>query len=199
MLAGLDPRFLDRLWFPLGAQTQGGDAPGGAGRPVSRPPADAESQEACFLGGADYREFLARHGVDAGEGPIVDESGREVGRHNGFWRYTPGQRRGLGIATGSPVYALSTDASTNTVVVGPRESLARTRVTSRAGRLFVPVERAEAKLRYRSPATPACVEARPRGFQLELDEPAYGVAPGQAAVLYDEDVVVGAGLISSAS
>jgi tRNA-specific 2-thiouridylase len=195
MLAGLDPRFLDRLWFPLGSQTK--EETRRAARAAGLEAAGrAESQEACFLGGADYREFLARHGVGRGEGAIVDESGREVGRHAGFWRYTPGQRRGLGVSSAAPVFALRTDARTNTVVVGPRDSLARTQVTARAGRLFLPVKRAEAKLRYRSPAAPARVERRSRGFRLALDVPAYGVAPGQAAVLYDEDVVVGAGLIS---
>jgi len=82
-------------------------------------------------------------------------------------------------------------------VIGPRESLARTRIAVRSGRLHVPVDRAEAKLRYRSPGASASVEPTARGFRLALDEPAYGVAPGQAAVLYDEDVVVGAGLISA--
>jgi tRNA-uridine 2-sulfurtransferase len=198
MLGALEPRFLDRLWFPLGSQTKeetrraaqqaGLEA---AGRP--------ESQEACFLAGSDYREFLARHGVEAGGGAIVDESGREVGRHAGFWRYTPGQRRGLGVRGSARVYALRTEARTNTVVIGPRESLARRYVAARAGRLYLPVERVEAKLRYRSPAARARVEARGRGFALELDEPAYGVAPGQAAVLYEEDAVVGAGVISSAA
>ena len=67
------------------------------------------------------------------------------------------------------------------------------------GRLFVPVTRADAKLRYRSPAVPAAVEETASGFRLELDEPAYGVASGQAAVLYDGDVVVGSGLIASAA
>jgi tRNA-uridine 2-sulfurtransferase len=86
----------------------------------------------------------------------------------------------------------------NVVVVGPRESLARRRVGVR-GRLFAPVERAEAKLRYRSPAVGASVEAGATGFRLRLDEPAYGVAKGQAAVLYDGDAVVGSGLISSAA
>jgi tRNA-specific 2-thiouridylase len=198
MLAGLDPRFLDRLWFPLGEQTKhetraSARAAGleAAGRP--------ESQEACFLGGSDYREFLARHGVGASDGPILDESGRELGRHAGFWRYTTGQRRGIGAATGTALYAVRTDARTNAVVVGPRESLARTRVTARTGRLFLPVERAEAKLRYRSPTAPARVEEQARGFRLQLDEPVYGVAPGQSAVLYDEDVVVGAGVISAAA
>jgi tRNA-specific 2-thiouridylase len=198
MLAGLDPRFLDRLWFPLGTQTK--DETRRAARDAGLEAAGrAESQEACFLGGSDYREFLARQGAEPAEGPLVDESGREVGRHRGFWRYTPGQRRGLGVSSSAPLYALRTDARTNTVVVGPRESLARTRVTATIGRLYLPVRRAEAKLRYRSPAASASVEAHGRGFRLELDEPAYGVATGQAAVLYSEDVVVGAGLISAAA
>ena len=130
--------------------------------------------------------------------PSWTRGGREVGRHDGFWRFTPGQRRGLGVATGRPVYALGTDPVTNTVVVGPRESLARSTVDARHGRLFVPVERVEAKLRYRSPAAPASVAADGRGFRLDLDAPAYGVAVGQAAVLYEDDAVVGAGTISSA-
>jgi tRNA-specific 2-thiouridylase len=124
----------------------------------------------------------------------VDENGREVGRHSGHWRFTPGQRKGLGLAAPQPLYALSSDARTNSVVVGPRSALARTTVDA-AGRLYVPVERAEAKLRYRSDPIPARVEATGSGFRLFLEVPSYGVAPGQAAVLYDGDVVVGAGKI----
>ena len=97
------------------------------------------------------------------------------------------------------MYALETTPRTNTVVVGPRESLARTKVGVGSGRLFVPVERVEAKLRYRSPSAPARVEATSRGFRLTLDRPVYGVATGQSAVLYEDDAVVGAGLIASAS
>jgi tRNA-uridine 2-sulfurtransferase len=195
MLAGVDPRLLSRLWFPLGEQgkaktrAQARDA----GLAVAERP---ESQEACFLAGDDYRGFLARQGLEAREGAILDEAGTELGRHAGFWRFTPGQRRGLGLAVGEPLYALRADPRTNIVVVGPRTSLARARVGARSGRLFVPVQRVEAKLRYRSPATPARVEPVGRGFRLELDEPAYGVAAGQAAVLYEGDAVVGAGLIT---
>ena len=156
----------------------------------------AESQEACFLAGGDYRAFLERQGLAAGDGAVVDEEGTELGRHAGFWRFTPGQRRGLEIATGSPIYALRSDPATNTVVVGPRESLACRSVSVR-GRLFVRVDRAEAKLRYRSPAVPAQVEGTSRGFRLELDSPAYAVAPGQAAVLYEGGAVVGSGLIEA--
>jgi tRNA-uridine 2-sulfurtransferase len=196
MLARLDPRVLPRLWFPLGEQ----------GKDETRAEASAaglaaatqpESQEACFLAGDDYRDFLARHGLESQEGPVVDADGREVARHEGYWRFTPGQRRGLGVAIGEPVFALRTDPRTNTVFVGSRESLARTQVSSGTGRLFVPAERVEAKLRYRSPATPAIVEPLARGFRLTLAEPAYGVAVGQAAVLYEDEAVVGAGLISA--
>ena len=82
--------------------------------------------------------------------------------------------------------------------MGPREQLARRRVSAR-GRLYADVDRVEAKLRYRSPGVAAAVVAQDGGFVLELDEPAYGVAPGQAAVLYEGDAVVGCGVVSSAA
>jgi len=195
MLAGLDPASLERVWFPLGEQTKtetraeavrAGLA--AAGRP--------ESQEACFLGGDDYRAFLERRGLSTAEGRIVDTSGRVLGRHDGHWRFTPGQRRGLGLAAREPLDALKTIASTNTVVVAPRGALGSNGVTAR-GRVHVPVEHADAKLRYRSPAVPARVTTTPRGFRLDLEQPAYAVARGQTAVLYEDDVVVGAGVISS--
>ena len=111
----------------------------------------------------------------------------------------PANGAGSASATGAPAYALRTEPRTNTVVVGPKESLARRRVVSRAGRLFAPANRVEAKVRYRSPATPASVTRMKRGFRLDLEVPAYGIAAGQAAVLYDDEAIVGAGLISSAS
>jgi tRNA-specific 2-thiouridylase len=197
MLARLDPRFLARVWFPLGAQTKEetrAEASAAGLEAASRP----ESQEACFLAGADYRDFLARHGLEERDGSVVDENGLELGRHGGFWRFTPGQRKGLGVAAGRPLYALHADPRTNTVVVGPRESLGQRDVFVGAGRLFVPVERVEAKLRYRSPGAAATVTPEGRGFRIALDEPAYGVGIGQAAVLYEGDAVVGAGLISAA-
>jgi tRNA-specific 2-thiouridylase len=195
MLAALDPRRLSRISFPLGEQDKEATRAEAerAGLAAARRP---ESQEACFLAGDDYRAFLVRHGLDSHEGEIVDEQGREVGRHDGYWRFTPGQRRGLGLASPEPLYVVGTRPSANAVVVGPRESLARTRVEAR-GRLYADVGRVEAKLRYRSPGVSACVEQTARGFRLELDEPAFGVAPGQAAVLYDRDAVVGYGLIGS--
>jgi tRNA-uridine 2-sulfurtransferase len=194
MLARLDPRALERLWFPLGEQTkeQTREEAARAGlRAAGRP----ESQEACFLGGDDYREFLARHGLQAREGPVLDQDGVRLGTHEGFWRFTPGQRRGLGVSAGKPLYALGTDPRTNAVVVGPRESLAQRRVVA-SGRLFTTVTRGDVKLRYRSPAVPARVSADADGFTLDLERPVYGVAPGQTAVVYEGDVVVGSGIVS---
>ena len=197
MLARFDPRHLDRIWFPLGEQSKEETRAEAerAGLSVAR---RAESQEACFLGGADYRDFLERHGLPARTGRIVDEAGETVGQHEGFWRFTPGQRRGLGVSTGRPVYALGGDSATNTVVVGSRESLARRTVVA-SGRLFASVTRGDAKLRYRSPALPADVEPTEDGFRLLFDEPAYGVAAGQTAVVYEGDAVVGSGTIASSA
>jgi tRNA-uridine 2-sulfurtransferase len=197
MLARLDPRQLPRLWFPLGEQGKD-ETRAEAARAGLAIAGRRESQEACFLGGGDYRSFLERQGLAAEEGDVLDEEGLRVGRHSGHWRFTPGQRRGLKVSATSALYALRTHARTNTVVVGPRESLAR-RVVSVRGRLYVPIARAEAKLRYRSPAVGARIEALAAGFRLQLDEAAYGVAPGQAAVVYEDDVVVGAGVIEDAS
>ncbi len=106
MLATVDPSALGRLWFPLGGQTKeetrAQAAAAGLGTAGS-----AESQEACFLGGDDYRTFLGRHGLAPSTGPVLDESGRRLGSHEGFWRFTPGQRRGLGIAAPEPLYTLT--------------------------------------------------------------------------------------------
>ncbi|HTZ06980.1 MAG TPA: tRNA 2-thiouridine(34) synthase MnmA [Gaiellaceae bacterium] len=197
MLARLDPARLDRVWFPLGDQDKDATRAEAerAGLAAAR---RAESQEACFLAGDDYRAFLGRHGVAGADGPIVDETGRELGRHGGVWNFTPGQRKGIGVSAATPLYVLGSDTATNAVVVGPREALGRTRVAA-TGRLYARIERAEAKLRYRSPAVAAGVEAVPGGFALTLDEPAYGVARGQAAVLYEGDAVVGCGVVSDAS
>jgi tRNA-uridine 2-sulfurtransferase len=197
MLARLDPRLLARVWFPLGTQTKDETRAeaAAAGLAAARRP---ESQEACFLAGDDYRAFLGRQGLAEAPGPVVDEAGNELGRHDGYWRFTAGQRRGIGVAASEPLYALRTVPKTNTVVVGPRRALARRSVSVR-GRLFVPVDRAAAKLRYRSPAVGATVERTASGFRLQLDEAAFGVARGQAAVLYDGDVVVGSGLVTAAA
>jgi tRNA-uridine 2-sulfurtransferase len=196
MLGRVDPAVLDRVWFPLGDRRKEetrADAAAAGLAVASRP----ESQEACFLAGDDYRLFLERHGLPASAGPIVDTAGTRLGTHDGYWRFTPGQRRGLGISAARPLFAVSTDAATNTVVVGRREELARTSLRV-VGRLYVPVDRVSVKVRYRAPAVPATVDPVDRGFRLELAEPIHGVALGQTAVLYEDDVVVGAGRLVTA-
>jgi tRNA-specific 2-thiouridylase len=193
MLATVDPTLLDRVAFPLGGQGKRStrDEAAAAGLAVAE---RAESQEACFLAGGDYRTFLERQGLAPQPGPIVDEQGVELGRHDGVWRYTPGQRRGIGVSRPEPVYALRGDPTTSTLTVGPRGSL-EVREVHVSGRLYVPVGRAEAKLRYRSVPVPSLVERTADGFVLQLQQPAYAVAPGQVAVLYDDEAIVGAGVI----
>jgi len=197
MLATIDPALLDRVAFPLGGQGKRStrDEAAAAGLTVAE---RAESQEACFLAGDDYRSFLERQGLARRAGPIVDEQGAELGRHDGVWRYTPGQRRGIGLATPEPLYALRSDTATNTLVVGHRRALEARQVNVR-GRLYLPIERADAKLRYRSDPVPALVEPTTDGFSLTLEEPASAVAPGQVAVLYADDAIVGAGVIVTAT
>ena len=95
-----------------------------------------------------------------------------------------------------PLYAVGSDIASNTLTVGPRSAL-EVRAVDVRGRLYLPVERAEAKLRYRSDPVPAVVVATEGGFSLRLEQPAHAVAPGQVAVLYDGDAIVGAGVIVS--
>jgi tRNA-specific 2-thiouridylase len=193
MLATLPPESLHRIGFPLGDQTKD-ETRAEAARANLAVAGRRESQEACFLAGDDYRRFLERQGLRATAGEIRDVRGRSLGRHDGYWRFTPGQRRGLGVGSGRPLYVLRTDRATNTVVVAPREDLESTRVEV-TGRLYVPVERAQVKLRYRSEPVAADVEGTPDGFSLQLESPVAAVARGQVAALYDDDAVVGAGVI----
>ena len=195
MLATVDPALLDRVGFPLGGETKAevrAEAASAGLAAAGRP----ESQEACFLAGGDYRRFLARNGLGPSPGDIVDEGGMVLGRHDGLWQFTPGQRRGLGVASREPLHVLRSERESNTLVVGPRSALGSRYVTVH-GRLYDAVTEAEAKLRYRSAAVGADVMPTADGFALELHEPVEAVAPGQIAVLYDRDVVVGAGVIAS--
>jgi tRNA-specific 2-thiouridylase len=197
MLATVDPALLDRVAFPLGEQEKRSTRAEAALAGLAAAER-AESQEACFLAGGDYRSFLERQGLARRAGSIIDEQGAELGRHDGVWRYTPGQRRGIGLATPEPLYALRSDAATNTLVVGPRRAL-DVRLVDVRGRLYLPVERVDAKLRYRSHPVPARVERTAAGFSLTFEEPASAVAPGQVAVLYDNEAIVGAGVIVTAT
>ncbi len=195
MLARVPERILSRTWFPLGDQrkTETREQARAAGLAAA---GRRESQEVCFVGGGDHRAFLERHGGAGRRGEVVTADGRVIGRHDGVHRFTPGQRKGLGVGGGEALFVLEVDAARGRVVAGPRRALARSTVTVRPGTMVLPMGRVQAKLRYRSPALPATVREVDGGLELELDEPAYGVAPGQAAVLYDGDVIVGGGVIA---
>jgi tRNA-specific 2-thiouridylase len=197
MLATLDPSSLDRIRFPLGAQTKD-ETRAEAARAGLSAAGRRESQEACFLAGGDYRTFLERRGLRPQSGAVVDEGGAELGAHSGHWRFTPGQRRGLRVAAGRPLYVLRTDPTANAVVVGPRERLLATTVRAE-GRLYAPVEQAHAKLRYRSAPVPARVRPAEGGFSLELEEAAQAPARGQVAALYDDEAIVGAGVVTASA
>ena len=163
-----------------------------------------DSQEACFLGGGDYREFLRRHGAEEETGEIVDEAGRAVGSHGGFWRFTPGQRRGLGVASEQRLYVVRIDATTNTVVLGSDKNLFEKSCLVEdvnligVARLEAPV-RTHVKIRYATPAVPATVIPDSGGrLHIEFDVPQRALSPGQSAVLYLDDIVLGGGIIARA-
>jgi tRNA-specific 2-thiouridylase len=209
MLAGLSPQELERLRFPLGDidKPRVREIAREAGLPVAD---KAESQDLCFLAGEGKAGFLARHGGLADrEGEITDIDGTVLGSHPGHHRFTVGQRRGIGLASPVPLYVLSTDASANRVVVGPGEQLETSRVAIRDAVLHRPGDRVgSVRLRYRSRALACRVGAHaedgpadlPAGrhdlLELELETPARAAAPGQTAVLFDGDLVVGHGTIA---
>src|SRR5688572_4035301 len=161
----------------------------------------ADSQEICFVPDGDYASFVARRAPDARGGAILDERGTPLGSHEGVHRFTIGQRKGLGIATGAPLYVLKIDADSRDVTVGPRASLERTVLTA-SGVNWVSVDApvnwlpASAQIRHRHRAARGSVRALDEGrAEFEFDEPQSAVTPGQAVVFYDADVVVGGGWI----
>jgi tRNA-specific 2-thiouridylase len=201
MLSALRSGTVGRLRFPLADLTKPEvrKLAGAAGLPVA---SKRESQDLCFLAGEGKRSFLARNaGLAQNPGEVVDAAGKVVGRHPGFHNFTVGQRRGIGIGGGSPLYVLRTDPTENRVVVGAREDLARRRVRVRNAHLRRSGERVDSvKLRYRSRPIDCAVSAaagRHDELWLELAEPAYGVAPGQTACLMDGAMVVGHATIAA--
>jgi tRNA-specific 2-thiouridylase len=197
MLAMLDARTIRRLVFPLGRLTKAQVRE--LGRHAALPAADAvESQEVCFVGVGGYVPFLERvAGMGRSAGRILDENGAPVGTHEGYWRYTVGQRRGIGLAADGPRYVLRTDAATNTVVIGPRERLATRKLQLLPFKLKEPVEGAhlDVRVRYRGRALRGTASPTATGLRVTLEDPADGVAPGQTAALYRDGRLVGAGVI----
>jgi tRNA-specific 2-thiouridylase len=200
MLAALDPDQLARLRFPLGElhKSEVRELAARAGLSVA---GKADSQDLCFLAGTGREAFLARYGglVDR-PGPIVDPSGRVLGHHRGQHNFTVGQRRGLGVGGGEPLYVLAKDAAANAVVAGRRPQLDRRTVAVRDATLHRAAACVDAvKLRYRSRPLACHVRGElPAGrLELELAQPASAGAPGQLACLLSGELVVGHGTIAA--
>lgn len=162
-----------------------------------------DSQDICFVPDGDYVAFMERYtGKNYPSGNFLDLDGKVVGHHNGAVRYTIGQRKGLGLALGAPVYVCGKDMEHNTVTVGPNEALFSTTLLANDWNWFPFPELAEplhiqAKARYNQPPQPATVYPEPDGFaRVVFDAPQRALTPGQAVVLYDGELVIGGGTIT---
>ncbi|MFN3324424.1 MAG: tRNA 2-thiouridine(34) synthase MnmA [Bryobacteraceae bacterium] len=206
-LFGLTQEQLARTLFPLGEYTkpQVREIARRFGLPVAE---KNDSQEICFVPNGDYAAFIDAYFREQGIGPrrtegeVVDRSGRVLGRHEGVHHFTVGQRKGLRIANPEPLYVIATEPASQRVVVGSNDDLLRSTLTAREmnwisiAPITGPV-RAEVKIRHKHVPAPATVHptADPSRVQVRFDEPQRAVTPGQGAVLYDGDLVLGGGWI----
>lgn len=201
VLFGIDPQKLARIIFPVGAHTK--PAIRELASELGLSVADKrDSQEICFVPDGNHADLVkARRGSES-DGEIVTESGVVVGRHSGIEKFTVGQRKGLGLALGEPHFVVRIDSKSRQIVIGPRASLACKRfIASRSNWLVSTPTHAfhcRVKVRYNSRDVIAKVAplANDR-FEVELLDPFYGIAPGQAAVCYQGDQVLGGGWIES--
>jgi tRNA-specific 2-thiouridylase len=199
----INPAWLPKLLFPVGTMQkpevwQRAEALG--------LPADElkESQEICFVTQGDYRTFIEMEAPQSKQGgSFTDTTGKVLGQHAGIAYYTPGQRRGLGIATGERLYVHHVVPETNTVVLGPEDGLFTSECMVADLNLFdetliarsTPVQ---VKIRYATPAAPALLDAQPDGtLRVAFQTPQRTVSPGQSAVFYSGDRVLGGGIIQS--
>lgn len=163
-----------------------------------------DSQDICFIPDGDYAGFIDRYGGGVSEGDFLSEDGRVLGRHKGVTHYTIGQRKHLGISVGEPIFVLKIDPEENTVTLGKEASLFSSVATVRdfnwiSGETPAAPIRCQAKTRYRQKEQPATASVNPDGsVTLTFDTPIRAITPGQAAVLYDGDVVLGGGVITIA-
>lgn len=162
-----------------------------------------ESMDLCFLGDGDYRRFLREHATnDASSGPILGQDGALLGQHEGLAYYTIGQRKGLGISAGEPLYVLYKDTERNALIVGSREELGQSQLFARdvnwiAGNPPDGPLLASVKIRYKATAVLAEVHPLPdRRARVIFEEPVMGATPGQGVVFFDGDVCLGGGLIA---
>jgi tRNA-uridine 2-sulfurtransferase len=197
MLHTLGQRELARARFPVGGMAKA-DTRALAerfGLPVAGKP---DSQEVCFVPGADHAAFIEEHAPGmVRQGEVVDRDGTVIGRHRGSFRFTVGQRRGIGVSTGERSYVVEVDARANRVVVGPGDLLSRRglvadRVSWVAGEppAVGPFE-AEVRIRYNGDDVPAVVNHADGRLRVEFRTPQRGVAPGQSVVVYRNDELLG--------
>ena len=162
----------------------------------------SDSQDICFVPDGDYAAFIEKHrGFTAPCGNYIDENGKVLGEHKGVIRYTIGQRKGLGIALGKPAFVLDKNVENNTVTLGDEDALFKNRVEV-SDVNFIPFDtlkeplRVTAKLRYRHQEQPATIHpVDGNSVVIEFDEPQRAPSPGQAAVFYDGETVIGGGTI----
>jgi tRNA-uridine 2-sulfurtransferase len=206
-LFGLKQEQLARTDFPLGGFTkpQVRELARDLGLPVAAKP---DSQEICFVPNGDYAAFIdayfREHGipVEKTHGEIRDTDGRVLGEHSGVHHFTVGQRRGLRVAAGEPLYVIATEPASQRVIVGRNEDLLRATLTAKdmnwisIAPINAPI-RAQVKIRNRHEAAEATISptSLPGRISIRFDEPQRAVTPGQAAVLYDGDLVLGGGWI----
>jgi tRNA-specific 2-thiouridylase len=210
-LFGLTQEQLARSMFPLGDLTK--NEVRRIAREKSLPVAEKpESQEICFVPSGSYRQFidayLAEQGVtlESSEGEVVTTDGKVLAEHRGLHNYTVGQRKGLGVAVGAPLYVIELDRAHNRLVVGPEQELLHSRFMVRDVNWIRPVAAGESieaavKIRNKHVAAPARVSVRLDGrgqaeADVEFAEPQRAITPGQAAVFFDKDEVVGGGWIT---
>lgn len=162
-----------------------------------------ESQEICFIPDNDYRRFLEERMPGIQPGPIIDTRGKVVGQHQGLPFYTIGQRHGLGIAASEPLYVLELDPASNAIIVGPRSYLGRRELTARdvsfvAGQVPSAPLKVMAKIRYRATEAEATVTPLGEGrVKVTFAEPQRAITPGQGVVFYQDEVVLGGGIIEN--
>jgi tRNA-specific 2-thiouridylase len=196
---------LAHAMFPVGHLTkaQVRHEAAAAGLAVADKP---DSHEICFIPDGDAGGYVDRAlGAAApGGGDIVSTDGRSLGRHGGIHRYTVGQRKGLGLSTGVPLYVVEVDAPANRLVVGPREALGQTGLTATGVNWIAGVPpdrpaRLTARIRHRPADAPATVTADGDAASVVFDEPQFAITPGQAVVFYCGDEVLGGGWIEASS
>lgn len=200
VLAGISRDLLPRILFPVGDHTKV-EIRELAAEAGLRNAAKPDSQEICFIPDNDYAGFLRRYrGEFDTAGEFVDPRGNVLGRHRGYEQFTIGQRRGLGVTFGEPRFVIRIEPESRRVVLGTKEDLAANRLMGEQMNWLIasPPDRLRCLVQIRYQHTPAWAEVSvvDDTVAIEFDEPQFGVAPGQAVVLYDEDRVLGGGWIS---